>query len=109
MSDPEADSRSQSSAEGSFRQHGNRPCPATRHHSASAIAVIPLECPVNDEARIAHFQEVALPYLDDAYNLARCSTQEGCRTMKRRRFTEEQLIAILKEQEAGSIQEGQQV
>ncbi len=47
-----------------------------RRHSASATAVIPLDYPVNDEARIAHFQEIALPYLDDAYNLARWLTRD---------------------------------
>ena len=47
-----------------------------RRHSASAMAGVPLDCPANDKARILHFQAIALPYLDDAYNLARWLTRD---------------------------------
>jgi RNA polymerase sigma factor (sigma-70 family) len=55
-------------------RHGNSLDPG--RYSASATAVIPLDCSVNDKPRISRFQAVALPYLDDAYNLARWLTRD---------------------------------
>jgi DNA-directed RNA polymerase specialized sigma24 family protein len=37
---------------------------------------MPLDCFANDKPRISRFQAVALPYLDDAYNLARWLTRD---------------------------------